>query len=755
MKKSISAISAIVTLTFLFFSTFVNAIEVKSKKKTVFKPTLVVSPTEIVERTWTTGTSVNISGPIYTLLNIGSSPLAFQSVVYENWLHTSVTTGSISAGGSTTVAVSFDPEDVSSLPVGDHSAVVHFRNKTKNTTQPEIVTTIILHVTNPQPPPPATPPPGISVTPADGFNSSGNIGGPFTPASKTYTITRTETGNVSWKVCKNGAYGPPSWLSLSASGITEDANGCLSGAFSGGTTPSKTITVSLVPANISGQSLDPGQTANLVGEISFTNLTNVIGNATRPVSVAATAPTQAGPLEVTPKLISKFLGNVNGPIFPASASFTLSNPGTALMAWNASASANWVNLSPTSGTILAGQTATIMVTINAANLTTSGNYNATLTFDNTTNGSGSTTISAAITLSSGYVYAWGSNTTYHYLGTGSSEYQVLTPEPVIGLPSDHNAVKVCAGNTHTLALLDNGEVWAWGGNNYYQLGNTGGNSSTPAKVEGLANVKDISCGYDHSLALLQDGTVRAWGWNDNGQLGDGSSGYPPKATPVQVTGATNIVAISAGELHSVFLKSNGNPYYCGYMGSIGLSYYNMNYAVPMVMQSAYPNPPLPTPPLVISLSAGEEHTLALFSTGEVWYGGRDYFVPYASFTNNIISGLTNVTGISAGSNHSVVLLSDGTIKAWGLNNLGQLGDGTITDRPSPVSVTGLSGANFSSAGGSHSASIIPNNTKAWGENSKGQLGDGTTNQQLTPVDVINLPVIVQLSAGPNHTVALE
>ena len=101
-----------------------------------------------------------------------------------------------------------------------------------------------------------------------------------------------------------------------------------------------------------------------------------------------------------------------------------------------------------------------------------------------------------------------------------------------------NLVWVGAGDYHTVALLGDGTVWAWGWNEFGQLGDgTGTDRSTPVQVRGLADVTAVAAGGEHSIALRRDGTVWAWGCNDTGQLGDGTE--TDRALPVQAQGLTD------------------------------------------------------------------------------------------------------------------------------------------------------------------------------------------------------------------------
>src|SRR6266851_2418171 len=130
-----------------------------------------------------------------------------------------------------------------------------------------------------------------------------------------------------------------------------------------------------------------------------------------------------------------------------------------------------------------------------------------------------------------------------------------------------------------------------------------------------------------------------------------------------------------------------------------------------------------------------------------------------------VSGLSGAVAVSGGGSHSLALLGDGTVRAWGSNGSGQLGDGTTTGpetcveaRPcsrTPVAVSGLSGVVAISAGGSHSLALLSNGTvRAWGNNGSGQLGNGTTTTSDVPVVVSGLSAVVAVSAGGEHSLAL-
>jgi alpha-tubulin suppressor-like RCC1 family protein len=120
-----------------------------------------------------------------------------------------------------------------------------------------------------------------------------------------------------------------------------------------------------------------------------------------------------------------------------------------------------------------------------------------------------------------------------------------------------------------------------------------------------------------------------------------------------------------------------------------------------------------------------------------------------------VSGLSSgVSAVSGGFFHSLAVLSNGTVMAWGMNHDGQLGNGNTTQSNVPVTVSGLSGATAASAGGSHSLARLSNGTvMGWGANGSGQLGNGSTTSSNVPVAVSGLSKVTAISAGEGHSLA--
>ncbi|MCL2140523.1 MAG: hypothetical protein FWH42_02425 [Dehalococcoidia bacterium] len=368
--------------------------------------------------------------------------------------------------------------------------------------------------------------------------------------------------------------------------------------------------------------------------------------------------------------------------------------------------------------------------------------------------------------SDGTVWTWGQNN-HGQLGNGTTTNS-STPVQVKGVDGSDNLtdiIAVAAGLFHSLALRSDGTVWAWGYNNYGQLGiGTTADSLTPVQVSTLSNITAISTTYNHSIALKSDGTVWAWGYNNYGQLGNDST--TNSSTPVQVKGVggignlTNITAIVAGGSHSLALKNDGIVYAWGYNGDGELGNNSTTDSSTPVQVSSLTN--------ISSISGKGSHSLALKSDGTVWaWGWNDYGqlgdgtttqrnIPVQVKGVGGIGNLTNITAIAAGNSHSLALKSDDTVYAWGSNSRGQLGDGTTTQRNTPVQVSSLTNISSISAGNGHSLALKSDGTVwAWGQNIYGQLGDGTTTDRNAPVLVsisLPIPVIVTQTATVLTTV---
>jgi alpha-tubulin suppressor-like RCC1 family protein len=291
---------------------------------------------------------------------------------------------------------------------------------------------------------------------------------------------------------------------------------------------------------------------------------------------------------------------------------------------------------------------------------------------------------------------------------------------------------------------------------------------SPGPAAGPA-VQRVAAGHLHNLALLVDGTVKAWGFNDVGQLGDGPVGAH-QSTPLLLPGLPDGIAIDAGDWHSMALLKDGTVRTWGdnQFGELGDGS-TTNRLTP----TAVPNL---TGVTAISVGgfigndgrsdqASFAHTLALLADGTVmaWGSNDDGQLGDGTTATRLapvtVPGLSRVSAIAAGGNHSLALLTDGTVMAWGDNGLrGLTGQGRPdrTSHTAPVLVPGLSDVTAISAGNFHSLALRKDETvQAWGWNAHGQLGDSTTDDRPIPVPVSDLANVTAIAAGDRFSLALR
>ena len=336
--------------------------------------------------------------------------------------------------------------------------------------------------------------------------------------------------------------------------------------------------------------------------------------------------------------------------------------------------------------------------------------------------------------------------------------------------------QVSAGQSHSLAVGSDGNLYAWGDNQNGQLGDgTTTNQTTATKTTTPTGTGFIqaAAGGSHSMALDRDGNIWTWGNNEKGQLGrTPDSGNPadrpgPAATPAGMT----FIAISAGNDHSTALDRDGNIWAWG----------DNQYQQLGRNTTDQGTPPAGTPTGVgvpeaafASVSAGARHSIGLDANGTAWTWGScdttnatnddDLTGHVGSAPSPVDTGL-RFTAVSAGADHSMGIARDGTVYTWGHNGSGQLGRTPTGAEPAgrPGAVPGPSHATGVSAGRTHSTALTDSGAWAWGGNQYGQLGTTTGNGTNDGVAPARLPnpkgtpagfAYADLCAGGDRTLAV-
>lgn len=284
-------------------------------------------------------------------------------------------------------------------------------------------------------------------------------------------------------------------------------------------------------------------------------------------------------------------------------------------------------------------------------------------------------------------------------------------------------------------------------------------ASTPYCGAGICNgFVSATAGFEHSCAITGHGRVACWGRNQDRQLGLGLTTewqLVPQLIGNQYL--TDVSALAAGSSHT-----------CALLGAGTIKCWGLN-SSGQLGDNSTTNRPLPTTQVAgistaTSIAAGGNHSCAILANGNVrcWGANGSGQLGDNSITNRrspiTVAGLPQLaTRIALGSSHSCAILQDKSVWCWGNNASGQLGDNKASgpNSPSPVQAQGISTAIAVAAGNFHSCAVLSDGTaRCWGNNSNGQLGDGTTVDKSIPTAVGSLGGLAErIRAGAAHTCA--
>ena len=336
------------------------------------------------------------------------------------------------------------------------------------------------------------------------------------------------------------------------------------------------------------------------------------------------------------------------------------------------------------------------------------------------------------------------------------------------------AQNMAGGRFHTCAIVDDGSVACWGDNAYGQLGDgTTNDRSTPTLTDSLGvgrTAVQVATGDYFTCVMLDNDDVKCWGRNIKGQLGDGTTtdkDSPPSSAITFPTGLTPVALVAGDQLACAIMDDESLMCWgANWSGELGDGTTTDRTSPTAVSLNAGEN--------VIDVGSGDSHTCALLDDGSIKCWGNNYYgqLGDGTTTNRNTPDLTDSLGtgrtavdIGVGELATCALLDNDDVKCWGRNNAGQLGDGTITNKNSPPSsaITFPTGRtpvaiSDSGAGIDRSCALLDDgNVSCWGRNHKGQLGDGTTTDRNTPVLTDSLGTgrtAVHVTTGLNHACAL-
>ena len=347
--------------------------------------------------------------------------------------------------------------------------------------------------------------------------------------------------------------------------------------------------------------------------------------------------------------------------------------------------------------------------------------------------------------------AWG----WGYNGFGAigdnTKISKLTPVSVLG--ATKTFCKIDTRHRHSLALDKNGRAWAWGYNTNGQLGNNSiADQLTPVSVAGAVKTFcEISAGVNYSIAIDKNGGGWAWGYTYSGALGNNESHF--KCTPMSVVGAIKTFCKINSIQHSVAIDKNGKIWSWGFnsSGQLGDNT-TVSKSTPVAISGT-----TKTFCIISTNTYSAGTTLAIDKNGRLWGWGTNALGQIGDNTNtskltpvSVLGAVKTFCGIAVGFQHSAAIDKNGKIWTWGSSLRGELGDNTTVSKFTPVSILGATKTFCKITAAGYSTHAIDKNglVWGWGLNNTGQIGDGTSTSRLTPVSVAGATkTFCEISAG--------
>ena len=352
------------------------------------------------------------------------------------------------------------------------------------------------------------------------------------------------------------------------------------------------------------------------------------------------------------------------------------------------------------------------------------------------------------------LWAWGQNN-WGQLGDGT----IIDRSSPVQVGSGTKWLNVSQGPALTIAKKTDGTLWAWGhnGDGRLGLGDTVSRSS-PVQIGTGAGWSKIATAQGFASAIKTDGTLWSWGQNNWGQLGNGT--IINKSSPVQISALTNWSKISAGAMHTHGMKKDGSLWSWGrnYEGQLGI-----NGSLTDLYLGIYQ---VGTGTTWLNVSGGYRHSIATKSDGTLWTWGFNQYGALGGSGGGIIPGRvgngTTWLNVCALNYTGFATKTDGTLWAWGYNAGGQCGFGFIDRDPNgnaryiyePTQVgTGTNWSRIFGGSGHVFATKTDGTLWGWGTNTAGQLGDGTVIDKSGPVQIGALTTWLNavVSAGGGST----